>query len=94
METTALIPTPVATSEQYIKAILKIRDKKMLPESHIEMLKAQYRAPNSTITATQLADAVNFPNYNSANLQYGTLACNIADALGYTRCLCLHLDYY
>lgn len=75
-------PAPVATVEQYKKALLAVRDSG-LPASHLVMLKAQCRAPNSTITATQLAEAAGFKNYNAANLQYGTLASNVAAALGY-----------
>ncbi len=74
---------PVATPEQFKKALLTVRDKH-LPSSHFAMLRAQCRAPQTTITATQLAAAAEYENYNAANLQYGTLAFNIAAALGFT----------
>lgn len=72
----------IATSEQFKKALLVLRDKK-LPESHFVMLRAQCRAAESTITATQLAVAAKYENYNAANLQYGTLALNLASVLGF-----------
>lgn len=75
--------TSIASAEQFKKALLIVRDKN-LPSSHFAMLRAQCRAPSATITATQLAAAAEYENYNAANLQYGTLAMNVAAALGYT----------
>lgn len=74
--------TPIASTEQFKTALLMVRDKK-LPDSHLAMLRAQCRAQGSTITSTQLAGAANYENYNAANLQYGTLAFNVASALGF-----------
>lgn len=74
--------TPIATAGQFKKALLVVRDKN-LPSSHFNMLRAQCRAPKETITATQLAAAAEYENYNAANLQYGTLAMNVATALGH-----------
>ena len=70
---TTFIPTAVATVEQFKKALHALHDK-WLPASHLNMLKAQFRAPNSTISATQLAKAAKYKTYHAANLQYGTLA--------------------
>lgn len=71
-------------SEEYIEALLKLRDSKMLQNTKfLDMLKAQYSMPNHTITATQLAEAVGFKNYNATNLQYGTLGKEVARHLGY-----------
>jgi hypothetical protein len=75
-------PTSIASSEQFKKALLVVRDRN-LPSGHFAMLRAQCRAPNATITATQLAAAADYENYNAANLQYGTLAMRVATALGY-----------
>lgn len=76
----------IATSEQFKKALLVLRDKN-LPESHFAMLRAQCRAAGSTVTATQLAAAAKYENYNAANLQYGTLAFNLASVLGFLPAL-------
>jgi hypothetical protein len=76
-------PAPVATVEQYKKALLTLRDKN-LPDGHLAMLKAQCMAPSASITSTRLTEAAGYENYNAANLQYGTLAFNIAGLLGYT----------
>ncbi|MDP5215579.1 hypothetical protein ORJ66_21275 [Pseudoalteromonas tunicata] len=74
----------IASSEEYIEALLKLRDSKRLRNTKfLEMLKAQYSMPNHTITATQLAEAVGFQNYNATNLQYGTLGKEIAGFLSY-----------
>jgi hypothetical protein len=79
----AITSKPIATSEQFKKALLTLRDKN-LPPSHFGMLRAHCRAPETKITATQLAIAADYENYNAANLQYGTLAFNVAGALGFT----------
>jgi len=76
------IKKAIATPEQFKKALLVLRDKS-LPESHFAMLRAQCGAPGSAITATQLAAAAKYENYNAANLQYGTLGFNLASVLGF-----------
>lgn len=74
----------VATKEQYQEALLKLRDKgKLRNNKYLAMLRAQYTSPNHIITATKLAEAVGYENYNAANLQYGTLGHEIAEILDY-----------
>lgn len=74
----------ITNSENYIEALLKLRDSKRLRNTKfLEMLKAQYSMPNHTITATQLAESVGFQNYNATNLQYGTLGKEISGFLAY-----------
>lgn len=46
------------------------------------MLRALHAAPERTLTATQLAKAAGYPNYHSANLQFGLLGKALADKLG------------
>lgn len=48
---------PITTVEQFKQALLVLRDKN-LPDSHLAMLRAQCRAPNASISATKLAEAV------------------------------------
>lgn len=48
-------------------------------DSDWAMLKAHYHAPNRTLTATELAQAVGFPNYSTVNLRYGLLGQAIYD---------------
>ncbi|ANF24198.1 hypothetical protein [Stutzerimonas stutzeri] len=75
----------IATCEQYKEALLKLRDAKRIRNTKfVEMLRAQYEMPNHAITATQMAEAVGFHNYNATNLQYGTLGKEIASFLNYT----------
>ena len=74
----------VATKKDYIGALLKLRDKgKFRTTKYLDLLRAQYSSEQHTITATRLAEAVGFENYNAANLQYGSLAHEVADILGY-----------
>lgn len=64
---------------EYVRAFQNILEG--LPDSYIKMLKAHYRAPNRTITSTQLADACDFHNYNAAVLHYGTLGSKLYEQL-------------
>lgn len=77
-------PTPIATPEQFKSALLKVRDRLKSMETPLAMLRAQFRSPNQTITATKLAAEVGFKEYSGANLQYGSLARAVAEVLGYT----------
>jgi hypothetical protein len=63
--------------KDYINAFKNIR----LSSHSLKMLQLNYHAPNRTITAKQLARAMNYPNYNSANLHYGKLGRLIGVAL-------------
>ena len=47
-----------------------------------ELLLVHHRAQARVTSATRLAEAVGFENYNAVNLQYGLLARQIADQLG------------
>jgi len=53
----------------YIKGFQNILPK--LSDGHLSMLKAHFNAPGKTITATKLAEAAGYKNYNAANMQYG-----------------------
>ncbi len=74
--------TAIASPDEFIKALLRLRDNKM-PAGHLAMLRAQGKSPNAAITSTKLAEAAGYENYNAANLQYGTMAFNLAGFLGY-----------
>lgn len=58
--------------EDYKLAFSMLHD--VISNSDMQMLKAHYESPDHTITATQLAYAVGFSNFNAANLRYGQLA--------------------
>ncbi|MCG7602096.1 hypothetical protein MHM84_20350 [Halomonas sp. McH1-25] len=74
----------VSTKDDYQKALLKLRDEKQFRNTqYLALLRAQYAAPAHTITATELARAVGYENYNAANLHYGTLGREVAKKLGY-----------
>jgi hypothetical protein len=64
---------------EYVRAFQSILQD--LPDSYVLMLKAHYKAPNRTITSTQLAEACNFYNYNAAVLHYGTLGSRLYEKL-------------
>ncbi|ENJ2789011.1 hypothetical protein HJ014_22530 [Vibrio parahaemolyticus] len=74
-----------ASKQEFINALIKLRDKSRFRDttSYLEMLRAQTKSDNQTITATKLAEVVGFPNYNTANLKYGTLGHELAEVLNY-----------
>ena len=74
---------PIATTEQFKAALLATRDWIGITPNQLQMLQAQCRAPECTISAAQLADQLRFKSFAAARLQYGTLARAIADKLGY-----------
>lgn len=54
-----------------------------LPAGYEAMLDAHLNAPDFCITATQLAEAAGYENYNAANLHYGKLGQTLAEELNY-----------
>src|SRR5215207_5474459 len=72
-------PTPIATAEQYKAALLAVRAR--MKDAHLAMLQTHCRAPEHTICASSLGEAV---GDTSASHQYGTFAHWIADFLKYT----------
>lgn len=59
------------SASHYVSAFRKIIPS--LSDGHFAMLRAHYRAPNRSLTATELAKAAGYANYNAANLQYGSV---------------------
>ncbi len=53
-----------------------------LSENALKMLRANYAAPNSTLTAKQMASRVGYKNFGAANIHYGKLGRRVANALG------------
>lgn len=69
------------TANDYKQAFLAISNQ--MTKSHKLMLKAHYHAPVQTITATELAQAAGYENYNGANLQYARIGELIANHLNH-----------
>jgi putative restriction endonuclease len=66
--------------EEYKLGLHAIR-RRMNPK-HYEMLRAQYAAPNRTVTAPQLAKAIGYSSFSPVNLHYGKLGRLLAEELG------------
>jgi hypothetical protein len=47
------------------------------------MLRTHYHAPDRKITARQMAEAVGYPNFATANLHYGKVGGLLCDILGH-----------
>ncbi len=71
-------PIDSLTKDDYKRAFLTLQP---LADHELALLNAHYRAPEYTITASQLASAVGYENYGAANLHYGKLAGKLCDAL-------------
>ena len=65
--------------DEYVGAFKFIAKK--LSDNHVAMLKAHYRAPDQTLTATELAKAAGYATYKAANLQYGNVGKLLYEAL-------------
>jgi putative restriction endonuclease len=76
------IPKRVATVGEYRRALLAIRSQ--LTDNMLAMLQFQYRAPDHSVTATDLAKSVGYATYRPANRQYGELGKLIAEDLNFT----------
>jgi hypothetical protein len=70
------------TVDDYRRALEAI--KPQLTDGHLAMLKAHFRAPHRTITASQLAAAAGYEGYQGANLQYAYVAQKIAEFLNFS----------
>ena len=74
---------PIATTEQFKAALLATRDWNGIAPIQLQMLQAQCRAPECTISAAQMAQQLSFKSFAAARLQSGTFARAVADKLGY-----------
>lgn len=72
------------TPEEYKEALKRCRPL-LRGTKYLDLLRAHYRAPDHTITAGELAEAVGYAGWTAANLQYGRFAGAIAEKLGYRR---------
>ena len=72
-------PSGRFTAKAYVAALKKVQ----LAPHQIRMLQINFHAPNKTVTATQMATAMEFAGYQAANLHYGDLASKVGIALGW-----------
>lgn len=66
-------------AEAYEYGLTAIRDR--MHAKHYAMLRAQYEAPERTMTAPQLAMAVGYTDFRVVNAQYGRLGHLLAEAM-------------
>jgi hypothetical protein len=76
------------TKDEYKHAFLSLQP---LADHELELLGAHFRAPNHTITASELATAVGDDKYGAANLHYGKLAGKLCEVLGCHPRLKVHI---
>jgi predicted HNH restriction endonuclease len=67
------------TASEYVSAFHSLQ----LPPHYMQMLLTHYYAPNQTLTATMMAKALGYENFNAANLHYGMLGGLIGKKLGW-----------
>ncbi len=80
MRTLDATTTDIPTAEEYQEALAAMRDQMTVRQ--LLLLQRHYAAPGRTTTARRLAEAVGFQDWRGVNLQYGTLAKRVCDALG------------
>jgi len=74
---------PIATSDQFKKALLAIRDWSGISPGELQMLQSQCRAPDCTISASQIAEQLKFKDASYARLRYAKFARAVAERLDY-----------
>src|SRR2546423_12944959 len=74
---------PIATTEQFKAALLATRDWIGISPTQLQMLQAQCRAPECTITASQIAQQLGLKSVAAARTQYASFARAVSDKLGY-----------
>lgn len=67
--------------QQYVAAFRAVNN---LIDTHVQMLKAHYFAPEQTITAKQLSQAMGYSHHATVNNIYGRLARRVGEQLGYS----------
>lgn len=71
----------IPTSDRYVRALELMNAARRISDAQWRMLRAHYRAPEHTMTATELAAAAGFNVYSGVNLHYGTFGANLARKL-------------
>ena len=66
-------------ASEYASALLDLQ----IAPHHMQMLLANYHAPNRTLTASMMARAMGYDNFNAANLHYGALGGLVGEKLGW-----------
>jgi hypothetical protein len=74
---------PIASIDEFKAALLATRDRHGISPLQLQMLQAQCRAPESTISASQIAEQLRLKNLAAARLHYGAFARAVAEKLGY-----------
>ena len=77
------IQESIATTQEFKAALLATRDWMGISPTQLQMLQAQCRAPDCTITATQIASQLGLKSPAAARLEYAAFARAVADKLGY-----------
>lgn len=73
-----LLPLPDVAD--YVSAFTAIEDR--VTPKQLELLTFHHAQPGRAASATTLAGAVGYANFNAVNLQYGELAGLVSEALG------------
>ena len=65
-------------TSDYFRALRELR----LSENDLRMLRANYSAPHSTVTAKQMAELLGYKSFGASNIHYGKLGRRVASSLG------------
>lgn len=71
----------VPSAKAYREAFLALESR--MTATRRRILEIHYRAPDRQLTMTQIADAIGWRSYSSANLNYGELARLMGEQVGF-----------
>jgi hypothetical protein len=71
----------IPTADEFVDAFNRLDGR--IGRHHWLMLKALYRAPGRTLTATQIAAAAGYESHSTTNYHFGALGKMLAEDLGY-----------
>jgi hypothetical protein len=74
-------PDPYGSVDAYAEAFAVVV-REGVPDKHLALLEVHAAAPRQTASWRELAPQVGYPTAGTVNLQYGTFAHRIANALG------------
>ncbi len=71
--------------DEYVEALRGMNQDGFITPKQYSMLINHYHSPNHIITATELADSVDYKSWSGANLQYGLFGKNLRDYMNYNE---------
>ena len=72
-----------ARAEEYRRAFLALESQRQMTETRRKLLRIHYRFYHHQATMSQIAEAMGWKSFSSANVHYGRLAQLVGEELGF-----------